>query len=358
MSPTASPAAADGTTAMRPGLEIDADRLARYLGERLPGFAGPLSIRQFAGGQSNPTYRLDTPGRQYVLRRKPPGTLLASAHAVDREYRVISALAADGRVPVPGTHVLCGDETVIGTSFYVMDYVEGRIIWDTTFAAVDFAARRAHKLALASTLADLHRLDPVALGLGDFGRPAGYLARQIARWSKQYVADTDAPRVPALERLIEWLPLHMPARQPTAAVVHGDFRVDNVVFHPTAPGIVAILDWELATLGDPIADFAYELMLYRLPTISVPALAGRDPAELGLPTEAEYVAHYCARAGLAGIPDLEYYLAFSMFRLAGIFHGILGRVARGTAVSTRARDYGAHMTTIAECAWRQAESCG
>ena len=348
----------DSTTEVRPGMEIDLQRLHEYLSTAIRGFQGPLRLRQFTGGQSNPTYLLATPARSYVLRRKPPGALLASAHAVDREYRVISALAANGTVPVPKTYALCTDEAIIGTWFYVMDHVPGRIIWDATLTEVEHSARRAHKLALAGTLADLHRLDPAAVGLADFGRPDGYLARQIKRWSTQYVADTAAGRVPSMERLIEWLPQHLPKVEQRAAIVHGDFRVDNVVFAPDEARVAAVLDWELATLGDPLADFAYELMLYRLPTISIPSLAGRDAAALGLPTESEYIAHYCARAGRACFDDLEFYLAFSMFRLAGIVHGICGRVARGTAVSTKARDYTRHINTIADCAWQQAQSCG
>jgi aminoglycoside phosphotransferase (APT) family kinase protein len=348
----------DPTTEVRSGLELDVARLTDYLSAAIPGFAGPVAVRQFRGGQSNPTYLLSTPARSYVLRRKPPGALLASAHAVDREFRVISALAADGSVPVPRPFALCTDATVIGTWFYVMEHVAGRIIWDSCFTEVDRAARRAHKLALAATLAALHRLDPGAVGLGDFGRPDGYLARQIARWSKQYAEDTAAPRVPSMERLIEWLPRHLPSSEQPAAIVHGDFRVDNVVFAPDGPRVAAVLDWELATLGDPLADFAYELMLYRLPTVTVPSLAGRDLDALGLPSEDEYVAHYCERAGRSRFDDREFYLAFSMFRLAGIFHGICGRVARGTAVSARARDYAQHLGTIADCAWRQAQRCG
>jgi aminoglycoside phosphotransferase (APT) family kinase protein len=336
-------------------MQIDVGRLEAYLREHVAGFAGPCTVRQFKGGQSNPTYLLETPTRRYVLRRKPPGTLLASAHAVDREYRVIRALGEGSRVPVPETYALCTDDTVIGTWFYVMDYVDGRIIWDPALEEVARSERRAHALALVGALAELHRVDPVAIGLGDFGKPAAYMSRQIARWSKQYLTDEAAPRVPSMDRLIDWLPQHLPAVEEPAAIVHGDYRIDNVVFDAREPRVLAILDWELATLGDPLADFAYHLMLYRLPTISIPGLAGRDVAALGLPTEAEYVAHYCERAGRPGIEHLEFYLAFSMFRLAGIFHGIAGRVARGTAVSEKARDYARHVHTVADCAWQQAQ---
>jgi len=350
--------AAASTTDVRPGMEFDERRLAEYLAAHVPNFAGPLSVRQFKGGQSNPTYLLATPGRHYVLRRKPPGTLLASAHAVDREYRVIRALGEGSEVPVPRAYALCTDDAVIGTWFYVMEFVEGRILWDPALLEVERGARRAHAFALVATLATLHRVDPVAVGLGDFGKPAGYMARQIARWSTQYTQDTAAGRFESMERLIEWLPQHLPAVEEPAAIVHGDFRLDNVVFDPREPRVLAVLDWELATLGDPLADFAYHLMLYRLPTLSIPGLLGRDLAALGLPTEQEYVAHYCRRAGRARIDDLEFYVAFSMFRLAGIFHGICGRVARGTAVSEKARDYARHVRTIADCAWKQAQSIG
>ncbi len=346
------------TTDVRGGMQIDERRLVEYLTANVAGFSGPIGIRQFKGGQSNPTYLLETPSRRYVLRRKPPGALLASAHAVDREYRVIRALGGGSGVPVPKTYALCTDEAVIGTWFYVMEYVAGRIIWDPALDEVASPLRRDHAFALVGALADLHRVSPAAVGLGDFGKPAAYMARQIARWSKQYVGDTAAGRIASMDRLIEWLPAHLPATEEPAAVVHGDYRIDNVVFHPTEPRVLAILDWELATLGDPLADFAYHLMLYRLPTISIPGLRGRDMAALGLPTEQEYVARYCERVGRAGIPDLEFYLAFAMFRLAGIFHGIAGRVARGTAVSEKARDYARHVHTIADCAWQQAQSVG
>ena len=354
----AAPPPTGSTSAVRTGMEFDEARLARYLAAELPGFAGPLEVRQFKGGQSNPTYLLTTPAHRYVLRRKPPGALLASAHAVDREFTVIRALGNGSDVPVPRAHVLCMDETVIGTAFYVMDYVVGRIIWDPALAEVALPARRAHALALVGTLAQLHRVDPAAVGLADFGRPAGYMARQIARWSRQYLGDAAAGRVESMDRLIEWLPQHLPAVEQPAAIVHGDYRVDNVIFDPIEPRVLAVLDWELATLGDPLADFAYHLMLYRLPNLSTPGLLGRDVAALGLPTEAEYVAHYCERSGRQSIDNLEFYLAFSMFRLAGIFHGICGRVARGTAVSDKARDYARHMQTIADWAWRQAQSVG
>ena len=347
------------TTPMRAGLEIDVARLDAYLAGHVAGYAGPLAIRQFKGGQSNPTYLLVTPTQRYVLRRKPPGQLLASAHAVDREYKVISALGRHTDVPVPRTYVLCTDDAVIGTWFYVMDHVEGRIYWDPTFPDVPLERRRAHAFALCEALARLHRVRPEAAGLADYGKSTGYLARQIARFSRQYAEDTAGGRVESMERVIEWLPRNMPAQEPPAAVVHGDFRADNAIFHPAEPRVVAILDWELSSLGDPLADFAYHLMMYRLPTLSIPMLGGRDPAALGLPTEQEYAAHYESVTGWTLDPrDLEFYLAFGMFRLAGIFHGIRSRVVRGTAVSQQAKHYAGFTEAICDHAWAQAQRAG
>ena len=351
-------AAHASTVPVRAGLEIDAATLEAYLAIHVSGFKGPLHARQFRGGQSNPTYLISTKSAQYVLRRKPPGVLLASAHAVEREYRVMQALGAEGSVPVPRMHHLCMDATVIGTAFYVMEYVQGRILWDPALHDVARPLRQDHALAVVRALAALHRVDPVRAGLSDFGRPEGYVARQIARWSDQYLKETSAGRCAALDRLVEWLPAHIPAITPPSAIVHGDYRIDNTVFHPTAPTLLAILDWELATLGDPLADFAYHLMVYRLPSLSIPGLAGHDLTALGLPSESEYVSAYCEAAGIPTVPNLEFYLAYTMFRLAAIFHGIAGRVARGTAVSDKAREYAGQVDTMAEYAWRQAQSLG
>jgi aminoglycoside phosphotransferase (APT) family kinase protein len=347
------------TTPMRAGLEIDAARLEPYLAEHVEGFTRPLEIRQFKGGQSNPTYLLSTPTRRYVLRRKPPGQLLASAHAVDREFKVISALGRHTDVPVPRAHVLCTDAAVIGTWFYVMDHVDGRIFWDPSFPDVPPEQRRAHALALCEALARLHRVRPEAAGLADYGKPTGYVARQIARFTKQYTEDTAGGRVESMERLIEWLPRNVPRHEPPASVVHGDYRADNAIYHPTEPRVEAILDWELSSLGDPLADFAYHLMVYRLPTLSIPMLGGRDVQALGLPSEQEYVAHYERVTGFrVDARDLEFYLAFSMFRLAGIFHGIRSRVVRGTAVSAEARRYAGFTDSICDLAWTQAGRAG
>ena len=346
-----------GTTLPRPGFELDTARLEPWLSAHVEGFRGPLEVRQFSGGQSNPTYLLVTPQRRYVLRRKPPGQLLASAHAVDREYRVITALGRHTDVPVARSFALCTDDAVIGTWFYVMEHVDGRIFWDAGFPEVSREARPLYFDALNAAIASLHNVDYVAADLGDFGKPGGYFARQIARWSKQYREDAAAGRVAAMERLIEWLPAHIPPGE-EASVVHGDYRCDNVVFHPTEPRVLAILDWELATIGHPLADFGYHLMTWRMPPLGVAGLAGRDFAALNIPTEDEYVAAYCRRTGREGIPHLDFYVAFCFFRLAGICHGIRGRVIRGTAVSARAREHAKTVEAIAALAWEQAERAG
>lgn len=339
----------------RPGLAFDVEALAIYLRTRLDGFEEPPWVRQFPGGQSNPTYLLTTPQRRYVLRRKPPGNLLPSAHAVDREYRVMRALADQTDVPVARPLLLCQDPTVIGTEFFLMDYVEGRTLWDPSLPEVPRERRAAHYDAMNDAIARLHSVSPDRIGLGDYGRSEGYVARQVTRWSKQYLADEPAGRVPAMDRLSEWLPRHVPPGEPPPAIVHGDFRIDNLIFHPTEPRVIAIMDWELSTIGDPLADFAYHLMAWRMSSASVQGLLGCDLAALGLPSEDAYVRGYCARRGLGDLPHLDFYMAFCMFRLAAIFHGIRGRVARGTAVSPQAQKYAAEVEGMAEAAWAQAE---
>ncbi|HPF28400.1 MAG TPA: phosphotransferase [Steroidobacteraceae bacterium] len=338
---------------VRPGLEIDAGRLGDWLAANVPGYRGPLAVRQFSGGQSNPTYLLETASANYVLRRKPPGELLASAHAVEREYRVLRALT-DVPVPAPRAVALCEDPQVIGTVFYVMEHVAGRIFWDSSFPELPRNDRGQYVDATNAAIASLHCVDYQAVGLADFGRAEGYVARQVARWSKQYLSDPQAGRVDALDRLVEWLPQHVPATA-SIAVVHGDFRCDNLVFHPSEPRVLAILDWELATIGDPIADFAYLLMIYRLPSLAFPGLAGIDLQAQGIPSERQFVDAYCRRTGRDSLPNLDVYLAYCMFRLAAIFHGIRGRVLRGTAVSPRAREYAQHVEALAGFAWQQAE---
>ena len=344
----------DATTEVREGYGFDVARLEQFLRREVEGFAGPLVVRQFAGGQSNPTYLLQTPARGYVLRRKPPGQLLASAHAVDREFRVIKALGEHTQVPVARALVLCKDESIIGTWFYVMEAVDGRVFWDTTFPEVDRASRRQYFDAMIGALATLHSVDYAAAGLGDFGKPGSYFTRQITRWSRQYREDEAAGKVPVLDRLIEWLSANIPPGD-DAGIVHGDYRCDNLIFHPTEPRVRAILDWELSTIGHPLADFGYHLMIYRMPRIGVTGMLGYDLPALNIPTEAEYVRAYCDRTGRVGIANLDFYLAFNMFRMAAIFHGIRGRMLRGTAASARAKEYAAAVEPMAETGWRQAE---
>ncbi|MFL6599876.1 MAG: phosphotransferase [Steroidobacteraceae bacterium] len=339
---------------VRAGFELDAARLEGYLADNLPGFQGPLSIGQFKGGQSNPTYLLHTAQRRYVLRRKPPGLLPVSAHAVDREYRVMRALKAHSAVPVPDALALCTDDTVIGTWFYVMGHVEGRVFWDTTFPEVAPTERTQYFDAMNASLASLHNVDPVAAGLSDYGKPGSYFARQIGRWSRQYSVDADAGRVADLERVIEWLNANIPAGE-EVRVVHGDYRCDNLIFHPTEARVVAILDWELSTLGHPLADFGYHMMMYRMPTLAVSGLLGRDWQALGIPSERDYVAAYCLRTQRNGVENLDFYVAFNLFRFAAILHGIRGRVLRGNAVSERAREYARHVEAVAQYAWLTAQ---
>jgi len=346
-----------GTSAVREGHRFDSAALERWMAREVEGFCGPLGIEQFRGGQSNPTYKLTTPARTYVLRRKPPGMLLAGAHAVDREYRVITALAGQG-FPVARSYGLCLDEAVIGTSFYVMEMVEGRIFWDVSFPELGAADRPAYFDAMNAAIAALHRIDPEAAGLSDFGKPGNYCARQIARWSKQYGEDVEAGRVAAMDRLVDWLPHNIPPDEAEPRIIHGDFRCDNMIFHATQPRVLAVLDWELSTLGHPLADFSYHLMMYRMPSGITTGLAGLDLAALNIPGEADYVAAYCRRTGRDGIPDLDFYMAFNLFRLAGIVHGIKGRVVRGTASSAHAATMAASLEPLADLAWAQALKAG
>ncbi|MGZ8998187.1 MAG: phosphotransferase [Allosphingosinicella sp.] len=342
-----------GTSHVREAHRFDEARLTQWLEREVPDFSGPLRIEQFRGGQSNPTYKLKTPTRDYVLRRKPPGKLLPGAHAVDREYRVITALAKQG-FPVARTYGLCSDDEVIGTPFYVMEMVDGRIFWNVSFPEVSNRERPAYFDAMNATIAALHALDPEASGLGDFGKPGNYFARQIGRWSRQYVEDVDAGRVAAMDKLVEWLPQNIPPDDTAARIIHGDFRCDNMIFDPMEPRVLAVLDWELSTLGHPLADFSYHLMMYRMPHGLSSGLAGLDLPSLNIPSEADYVAAYCRRTGRAGIPDLDFYMAFNLFRLAGIVHGIKGRLARGTASSAHAGTMAATLEPLAELAWAQA----
>jgi aminoglycoside phosphotransferase (APT) family kinase protein len=342
-----------GTGAVREALRFDEARLRSWMAAHVEDYCGPLTVEQFKGGQSNPTYKLVTPARSYVLRRKPPGNLLKGAHAVEREARVMAALGPAG-FPVPRIFGLCEDESVIGTAFYVMEMVEGRIFWSSTFPGVPREERPAYFDAMNATIAQLHSLDPVAVGLADYGRSSQYVERQIARWTRQYLEDDDAGRLPEMDRLIEWLPAHVPPGDETA-ISHGDFRADNMIFHPSEPRVLAVLDWELSTLGHPLADFAYHLMMYRLPSSIIAGIAGEDFAALNIPSEANYVAAYCARTGRTGIPALDFYIAFNMFRFAAIIHGIKGRLIRGTAASADAATMVETLPLLAPIAWEQAE---
>ena len=346
-------AAADsnaGTTPVRPGFELNEPALTVWMRDHVADFAGPLRIEQFRGGQSNPTYKLITPGRSYVLRRKPSGPILKGAHAIEREAQVLAALAA-ADFPVARIHGLCTDEGVIGSSFYVMDMVEGRIFWDATIPGVSPSERAALFDAMNATLARLHGLDFTALGLGDYGRPGNYFQRQISRWSRQYQDDPDAGRDANMDRLVEWLPANIPVDDDSTALAHGDFRIDNIIFHPTEPRVLAVLDWELSTLGHPGSDFAYNAMMYRMPPHIVAGLAGADISHLGIPDEATYVAAYCRRMKLQSLPNYDFYMTFNLFRLAAIFHGIKGRVLRGAAASAEATVRAKSFPELAQMAW-------
>lgn len=338
-----------------PNHRFDEQALAGYLREHLPGFAGDLVVRQFQGGQSNPTFHLAAGGGQYVLRKKPPGKLLPSAHAVDREYRVMRALAGSD-VPVPRMHLLCTDENVIGQMFYLMDYVPGRVFaGDRTLPSCPPAERAVMYDDMNRVLAALHRVDWRAVGLEGFGRPEAYFARQIARWSKQYEASRTED-VPSMERLMRWLPEQKPPPD-EAAIVHGDFRLGNLIYHATEPRIAAVLDWELATLGHPLADLGYNLLTYRLPA-SAGGVPEADMVARGLPSEAEYVASYCRRTGRADVPALEFTVVFSIFRFAAIVAGVYRRALDGNAADARALTRGAMFREVADLAWQTAQNAG
>jgi aminoglycoside phosphotransferase (APT) family kinase protein len=343
------------TIPVRETHRFDVDALERYLGSRIPGFAGPVTVTQFQGGQSNPTYRLSTPGHEYVLRRKPPGKLLPSAHAVDREYRILTTLGPTD-VPVPKTYVLCEDPEVIGTIFYLMDWVEGRIMVDPIVPGCTPAERAAIYDSMNDVLARLHKQDWKALGLADFGRPGSYFTRQFKRWTQQYRA-SETERIEAMERLMAWIPEHIPADDQTT-IVHGDFRLGNTIIHPAEPRIAAVLDWELATLGHPLADLAYNAMPYHLEPDVLGGVLGQDLKALGIPTEEEYLAAYCRRTGRTDIPDWSFYVAFSMFRLSAIAQGIMGRVLAGTANDAQARSRGERARPMAEAGWAIVEARG
>jgi aminoglycoside phosphotransferase (APT) family kinase protein len=348
-----------GTKEAAPALALDSARLGAYLAQHVAGFAGPLTVKQFKGGQSNPTYLLETPARRYVLRRKPPGKLLPSAHAVDREYRVIRALHAQ-RFPVAEPLVYCADESVAGTPFYVMSFADGRVFWEPQMPGSNPAERAAVYNAMNETIARLHSFDPSTIGLGDFGRGENYVARQVERWSKQYRA-SETEKIDAMERLIEWLPNHIP---PGGAprLVHGDYRLDNLVVAKEKPDVIAVLDWELSTLGDPLADFSYHLMAWHMPhsesAAGTASLVGHDLMALGIPSMADYVNAYVARTGLDPRPHLPAYLAYNFFRIAAILQGIIGRVRDGTATSEFAPAKAEMIRPLADTAWEFARQAG
>lgn len=340
-----------GTKEVAESHRFDEARLAAWMQANVEGYEGPLEVRQFKGGQSNPTYQLVTPNKKYVMRRKPPGKLLPSAHAVDREYKVISALYPTG-FPVARSYGLCVDEDVIGTMFYVMDMVEGRILWDQQLPQYEPAERHAIYMAKLKTLADLHNTDHQAIGLGDYGKPGNYMGRQVDRWTKQYRA-SETVKLEEMERLIEWLPKTVPPQERTS-VVHGDYRLDNMVLHPTEPRVIAVLDWELSTLGEPLADFTYLLMNWVNGSIAqIPDLKAH-----GVPSIEEYVAEYCRLTGRDGLPDLNWYFAYNIFRLAGIIQGIVGRVRDGTANSPQAAAMAERVPLLAKAGWNFAQKAG
>jgi aminoglycoside phosphotransferase (APT) family kinase protein len=348
-----------GTKEVAAPLAIDLDRLQAFLASRRPEFDTALAARQFKGGQSNPTYLLEASGHRYVLRRKPPGKLLPSAHAVDREFRVISALHAQG-FPVAEPVLYCEDVAVVGTPFYIMKFVEGRVVWEPHIPASNARERAAVYDAMNATLARLHGFDPAALGLADFGRGENYVARQIERWSKQYRASQTEP-IEEMEALIAWLPAHLPPPAPVR-LVHGDYRLDNIILGPAGPTILAVLDWELSTLGDPLADLAYHLMQWDMPPsetgAGVGTLQGHDLATLGIPSRADYVTAYVARTGLDPRPHLPVYLAYNFFRLAAILQGIVGRARDGTAASAEAAAMAPLVRPLAAKAWEFAREAG
>ena len=338
--------------------DIPLAALEAYLISHVEGFAGPLVAERFKGGQSNPTYKLTTPNHVYVLRRKPAGKLLPSAHAIEREYRVTEVLAKAG-FPVARPLHLCTDDLVIGTSFYVMNYVEGRVFWEPHAPGLSAEYRAAVFDSLNAIISRLHGFDVGALGLADFGKPAGYIARQIKRWSEQYRA-SETEKIEEMDRLISWLPGICP-QDSGAAIVHGDFRLDNCILHPTQPQVIAVLDWELSAIGDPLADFTYHLMQWFMPVsetgAGVGSLLGHE-RDLGVPSLHSYISDYCRRTGRSSIADFEFYMAYNFFRFAAILQGILGRVRDGTAANPQAAAMAGQVRPLAETAWAFARKAG
>jgi aminoglycoside phosphotransferase (APT) family kinase protein len=339
-----------GAGPVRAAHVFEVANLERYFAAHAPEIKGPIEVQQFKGGQSNPTYLLKASGKKYVLRRKPPGNLLPSAHAVDREYRIMHALR-NTDVPVPRMLCLCEDASVIGTPFYVMECVEGRVLWDPDLPGMTPAERHAHYCELNRAIAALHKVSIGEVGLNDFGKPGNYVERQIGRWIKQYrLAETE--RIEAMENLIEWLPKNIP-QNTESSLTHGDYRFDNVIFHPTEPKILAVIDWELSTIGDPIADFVYHCMKYRMPGGQIAEMSDARKVELGIPTLDEYCKIYCEFTGRAAVPNFDFYMAFGMFRLTGILQGIVKRALDGNASSANALESGKRARPMAEAGWAQ-----
>jgi aminoglycoside phosphotransferase (APT) family kinase protein len=343
-----------GTMPVAEKQRFDAAALAAYLGEHVEGYSGELAVEQFKGGQSNPTYKLTAGGKSYAMRAKPgpAAKLLPSAHAVDREFRVITALGKAG-IPVPRTYCLCEDEGVIGRAFYVMDCVEGRVLWEQSLPGCTNAQRGEIYDEMNRVIAALHTVDYAKIGLADYGKPGNYFERQIGRWTKQYRA-SETENIEAMDNLIAWLPKNIPAGEETS-IVHGDYRMYNLIYHATEPKILAILDWELSTLGHPLADFSYHCMSWHIPEAQFRGIGGLDLKALGIPTEEEYVAAYCRRTGRGGIDHWNFYLAYNMFRIAGILQGIMGRVVDGTAASKHAVEAGRRARPMAELGWAVVE---
>ena len=349
-----------GTTAeARPGQSLDYRRLESYLHDMVPGYRGPLKILQFEGGQSNPTYLLTTPDERYVLRRKPAGGLLKSAHAIDREFRVITALGRVPGFPVPEALALCEDESVIGSMFYVMRHVPGRIFWNCRMPDLRPDERAALYDSANEVLARLHTVDFAALGLASFGRPGNYILRQVSRWSQQYEA-SKTEEIPEFEKLIAWLPAAAPPDDGLSTLIHGDYSFHNMIVHPTEPRVVALVDWELSTIGHPLADLTYQLMEWYRPAglDTRGTLRGADMPALGIPTLDEYVARYCARTGFRFGGNLGFYRAFNLFRVAAILHGIAGRINEGTATSSHAAEIVPLIRPLARAAWAEACEAG
>jgi len=339
----------DTATQEKTAFNFDVEKLARYLENSVQGFKGPLTAEKFDGGQSNPTFLIEAASGRYVLRRKPPGELLKSAHAVDREFQVMSALR-ETPVPVAQAFHLCDDDSVIGSMFYLMEYIDGRVLWDPTLPEATPAERRRIYDEMNRVLTELHSVNIATVGLSDYGRPGNYFARQISRWSKQYRA-TETETLESMEHLLKWLPENMPEDDGKVALVHGDFRLDNMMFHPTEAKVLALVDWELSTLGHPFADLAYQCMQWRMPHGGVMSgLAGIDRQSLGIPSEQEYVQQYCQRMGLTEIPSWNFYLAFSFFRLAAILQGVKKRALEGNASSEKAQQMGKQVEPLTRMA--------